>query len=90
MPGFKEKKTDHKFMGGEMAAQSKGLVGRSVDSFRQTIPWESVQLPTELLKTLSSSLTTSRALTAASKRKLTAQIGPALESLSGKGASAQA
>ena len=43
-----------------------------------------------VLNTLSSSLTTSMALSATAKRNLTAQLGPALEAVSGKGASAQA
>ena len=64
-------------------------MGKGIDSARRATPWESVP-STEVLNTLSLSLTTSKALSAASKRKLTAQIGPALESLSGKGASAQA
>ena len=73
-----------------VATNARRLVGDRVSSVRQTIPWESVVLPTEVLNTLSSSLTTSKALSTAAKQKLTAQLGPALESLSSKGASAQA
>ena len=76
--------------GGSVATNARRLVGDRINSVRQTIPWESVQLPTEVLNTLSSSLTTSKALSASTKQKLTSQIGPALESLSGKGATAQA
>ena len=65
-------------------------MGNRISSVRQTVPWDSVRLPTEVLNTLSSSLTTSKALSSAAKRNLIAQLGPALEALSGKGASAQA
>ena len=75
---------------GSVAANTRRLVGDRISSVRQTVPWESVQLPTEVLNTLSSSLTTSMALSAAAKQRLTSQLGPTLEALSGKGASAQA
>ena len=75
---------------GSVATNARRLVGDRISSVRQTIPWESVVLPTEVLNTLSSSLTTSKALSASAKQKLTSQPGPALESLSGKGANAQA
>ena len=76
--------------GGSVTASTRKRVGDRISSVRQTIPWESVQLPTEVLNTLSSSLTTSKALSASAKQKLTSQLGPAFESLSGKGANAQA
>ena len=73
-----------------VAANTRILVGERIGSVRQMVPWGSVQLPTEVLNTLSSSLTTSKALSTTTKQKLTSQVGPALESLSGKSATAQA
>ncbi len=74
---------------GSITADTRRLLRKGVDSARQATPWESVP-KTEVLNTLSSSLTTSKALSATAKRKLTAQLDPAMESLSRKGASAQA
>ena len=74
---------------GNITADTRRVVGKGIDSARRATPWESVP-PTEVLNTLSSSLTTSMALSATAKRNLTAQLGPALEAVSGKGASAQA
>ena len=74
---------------GSITADTRGLVRKGINSAKQSTPWESVPR-TDVLNTLSSSLTTSRAMSAAAKRKLTAQIIPSLESLSGKGASVQA
>ncbi len=74
---------------GNLTSDTRRLVGKGVDSARRATPWDSVPR-TEVLSTLSSSLTTSKALSASTKQKLTSQLGPALESLSGKGASAQA
>ena len=90
MPAFRRTKTDLRPADGEGATQSKGIVGRRLASVRRTIPWDSVRLPTEVVDSLSSSLTTSKALSTATKQRLTAQLGPSLEALSGKGASAQA
>lgn len=47
-------------------------------------------MPTEVVDSLSSSLTTSKNLSAAAKQRLTAQLGPALDAVSSKGGSAQA
>ena len=74
---------------GNISADTRRVVGKGIDSARRATPWESVP-PTEVLNTLSSSLTTSKALSATAKRNLTTQLGPALEAISGKGASAQA
>ena len=74
---------------GSITADTRKLVGKGIASARRATPWESVP-STEVLNTLSSSLTTSKALSTTTKAKLTAQIGPSLKSLSGKGASAQA
>ena len=74
---------------GNISADTRRVVGKGIDSARRATPWESVP-PTEVLNALSSSLTTSKALSATAKRNLTAQLGPALEAISGKGASAQA
>ena len=72
-----------------ITADTRRLVRKGIYSARRTTRWESVP-SSEVLDTLSSSITTSRALRAGAKSKLTAQIGPALESLSVKGTSAQA
>lgn len=74
---------------GRFATKSKGLVGESIASIRQVVPWESV-LPDEVVSTLSSSLMTSKALSAAAKQRLVAQLGPSLNSLPGKRMSVQA
>ena len=74
---------------GSLTADTRRLAGKGIDSVSRTTQWESMP-PTEVLNTLSSSLTTSKALSAVAKRNLIAQLGPALEALSGKGASAQA
>ena len=73
---------------GNISADTRRVVGKGIDSARRAIPWESVP-PTEVLNALSSSLTTSKALSTTAKRNLTTQLGPALEAISGKGASAQ-
>ena len=75
---------------GSITADTRRLVGQRINSARRATSWESVRLPTEVLNTLSSSLTTSKALSTATKQRLTAQLGPALDAVSGKGASAQA
>ena len=73
---------------GRVAAKSKGLVGERIASIRQVVPWESV-LPDDVIGALSSSLMTSKALSVATRQKLVAQLGPSLDSLSGKGVSVQ-
>ena len=69
---------------GNIAAASGRVVGERVDSVRQRLPWDGV-LPDEIQRSLSSSIESSRELSASAKRRLTARMGPALEALSKKG-----
>ena len=63
-------------------------MGEGIGSVRRAVPWNNV-LPEEVVNTLSSSLTTSKALSSAAKRKLAAQLRPAFEGLSGRGMNPQ-
>ena len=69
---------------GHIADASGRVVGEGVESVRQRLPWDGV-LPDEIQRSLSSSIESSRELSASAKRKLTARMGPALEALSKKG-----
>ena len=69
---------------GNAAAQGGRVVGEGVASVRQRLPWNDV-LPDDIQRSLSSSIESSKTLSASAKRQLTARIGSALESLSRKG-----
>ena len=68
---------------GNAAVQGGRVVGEGVESVRQRLPWDGV-LTDDIQRSLSSSIESSRVLSASAKRQLTARIGPALESLSNK------
>ena len=69
---------------GNAAAQGSRVVGEGVASVSQRLAWDSIK-PDDIQRSLSSSIESSKALSASARRRLTARIGPTLESLSQKG-----
>ena len=65
---------------GSAANQSMRVAGDGVGSIRQRAPWDSV-LPEQIRDNLTDAIESSKTLSGSAKRKLIAQLGPALDSL---------
>ena len=74
---------------GEATSQGARTVGESVDSIRQRSPWDSV-LPEQVQDNLLASIELTGSLSRRTKRRLTAQMASALDSLSMDHVSTQA
>ena len=69
---------------GSAANQSIRVAGDGVGVIRQRAPWDSV-LPEQIRNNLTDAIESSRTLSESAKRKLIAQLGPALDDLSKDG-----
>ena len=69
---------------GSAANQGMRVVGDGVGAIRQRVPWDSV-LPEQIRDNLADAIESSKTLSGSSKRKLIAQLGPALDELSQNG-----
>ncbi len=74
---------------GSATNQGIRIAGDSVGAIRQRAPWDSV-LPGQVRSNLADAIESSRTLSESAKRKLVAQLGPALDRLSKDGMIGQA
>ena len=74
---------------GSAANQGMRVAGDGVGAIRQRAPWDSI-LPEQIRDNLTDAIESSKTLSGSAKRKIIAQIGPALDSLSKDGLIGQA
>ena len=74
---------------GDAAARGRRFAGEGIDSARERVPWGQV-MPDEARDKLVSAIQSSKTLSGSTKRKMTDQLAPALDTLFRRGMDSQA